>query len=82
MTPGTCAELLAEYGPPSEIAASLALCGPDALQDIQLLLTDLRRFELTQDATETVSTIAGHLTLARRLMATLPALLVPAGEGA
>ena len=78
MNPETFAALLAEYGPPSEIAVSLADCGPMSFEEVQLLLTDLRRFELPQEATETVSTIAWHLVTAQQLMATLPALLAPA----
>ncbi len=80
MNPDTFSELLAEYGPPAEIAAALASSEPMTFEEVQLLLTDLRRFELPQDATETVSTIAWHLITAQRLMATLPALLAPAGE--
>ena len=82
MDPSTFAALLAEYGPPSQIASALADCGPMSVEEVQLLLADLRRFEpeLPQEATETVSTITGHLITAQRLMATLPALLAPAGE--
>ena len=75
MTPDTFSELLAEYGPPAEIAAGLADCGPMSFEEVQLLLTDLRRYPLPQDATETVSTIARQLTMVRRLLATLPELL-------
>jgi hypothetical protein len=78
MNPETFAQLLAEYGPPAEIAGALACEGPRSLEEPQLLLADLRRFELPQEATETVSTIAWHLITAQRLMATLPALLAPA----
>ncbi len=80
MNPDTFAELLAEYGPPAEIAAALASSAPMPLEEVQLLLTDLRRFELPQDATAAASTVAWHLITAQRLMATLPALLAPAGE--
>jgi hypothetical protein len=75
MSPSTFAALLAEYGPPSQIAAGLASDGPDALADVLRSVTDLRRFELPQEATETVAVITGHLVTAQRLMASLPELL-------
>jgi hypothetical protein len=79
MDPNTYAELLAEYGPPSEIAASLASGGPGALDDVLLYVRDLRRFELPPEAAEAVAVITGHLVTAQRLMATLPELLPPSG---
>jgi hypothetical protein len=80
MDPSAFAALLAEYGPPSEIAASLASDGPGALDDVLLFVRDLRRFELPQEAAEAVAVITGHLVTAQRMMATLPELLPPAGE--
>lgn len=77
MSPDTFAALLAEYGPPSEIAAGLASDGPGALDDVLLSVRDLRRFELSEEASEAVAVITGHLITAQRLMATLPDLLRP-----
>ena len=79
MNPDTFAELLAEYGSPAGIAAGWAHQEAGAIDDVLLSVQDLRRFELPQEAAEAVSRIAGHLTMARRLMATLPSMLTPAG---
>jgi len=77
MDPSTFAALLAEYGTPSEIAASLASDGPGALDDVLLSVRDLRRFELPEEAAEAVAVITGHLVTAQRLLAALPEQLRP-----
>jgi hypothetical protein len=77
MNPEAFASLLAEYGPPSEIAAGLAGEGAAALADVLLPVSDLRRFELPSEAAETISLIAGHLVRAQELMAALPRQIKP-----